>query len=256
MSGKPSKIETQMATLTVDTITVRGLDLTDQIIGQMDVGAFFFLEVVGRKSTPAEAQLVNALIVSIAEHGMMPSVIAARLTYLGAPESLQGAVASGLLGAGDIYVGPAGNVAKMLQVEAPEIPGSVEEKAQALVEKYLSAKRRIPGLGQPHHPVDPRCTKLFALQENLGVPRENAVLMQEIHKVAIARLGRPLTLNAVAAVGSIASDIGLDWRAVRGIGLVGRTVGLVGHLLEEMRRPSANAIWELVQEKTSYSNPD
>src|SRR5262245_34839779 len=101
----PSRIKTRMATLTADTITVRGYNLVDQLIGKIDVAELFFLEVTGRLPKPEESKLLNAMIVSIAEHGMMPSVIAARLTLLGAPESFQGAVASGLLGAGDTFVG-------------------------------------------------------------------------------------------------------------------------------------------------------
>jgi citrate synthase len=139
----PSRIRTQMATLTVDTITVRGHNLVDKLIGKIDVADLFFLEVTGKLPKPSESKLINAMIVAIAEHGMMPSVIAARLTLLGAPESFQGAVASGLLGAGDTFVGPTSNVAKMLQVEAAAFTGDVEAKAKQVVESYAAAKRRL-----------------------------------------------------------------------------------------------------------------
>ena len=254
MSKTPTRIKTSMATLTTDTITVRGHNLVDELIGKIDVTDLYFLEVTGRLPKPEESKIVTAMIVAIAEHGMMPSVIAARLTLLGAPESFQGAVASGLLGAGDVFVGPAGNVAKMLQVEAKQFSGSVS-KARGIVDLYRSEKRRLPGLGQPHHPVDPRTVKLFALGKELGVAGENVELMNEIHRVAVDQLGKPLTLNAVAAIGSLCSDIGLDWRAVRGIGLIARTVGLIGHVMEELRNPQANAIWDLVQHETDYTDP-
>ncbi|WP_210483561.1 citryl-CoA lyase [Microvirga antarctica] len=252
---KSSRVKTEMATLDVDSITVRGHNLVDELIGKIDIADLFFLEVSGKLPRPAESRLINAMVVAIAEHGMMPSVIAARLTFLGAPESLQGAVASGLLGAGDTFVGPSSNVAKMLQIEAAAFDGSMAEKAKSIVELYTSTKRRIPGLGQPHHPVDPRTQKLFDMQRELGVPTLNTELMLEIHRFAVQKLQRPLTLNAVAAIGAISSDIGLDWRAVRGIGLIARTVGLIGHVLEEIRMPQANAIWDLVQQATDYSDP-
>ena len=255
MSKTPTRIKTSMATLTTDTITVRGHNLVDELIGKIDVTDLYFLEVTGRLPKPQESKIITAMIVAIAEHGMMPSVIAARLTLLGAPESFQGAVASGLLGAGDVFVGPAGNVAKMLQVEAKQFSGSVSEKARGIVDLYRSEKRRLPGLGQPHHPIDPRTVKLFALGKELGVAGENVELMNEVHRVAVERLGKPLTLNAVAAIGSLCSDIGLDWRAVRGIGLIARTVGLIGHVMEELRNPQANAIWDLVQHETDYTDP-
>jgi citrate synthase len=257
MSGsKPSaRIRTSMGTLTADTITVRGHNLVDGLMGKIDVAALFFLEVTGRLPTQVENTLLNAMIVSIAEHGMMPSVIAARLTIMGAPESFQGAVASGLLGAGDVFVGPTSNVARLLQVEANEFSGSDEEVARQLVDRYESTKRRIPGLGHPHHPVDPRSEKLLAMQRELGAPRRYTELMLHVHKAACARRERHLTFNAVAAVGCIASDIGLDWRVVRGIGLVARTVGLIGHVFEELNTPAAQAIWDLVQDHSDYSDP-
>ena len=245
-----------MGTLTTDTITVRGYDLANELIGRIDVAELFYLEVVGRLPTPVQSRLLSALIVAIAEHGMMPSAIAARLTFLGAPESLQGAVCSGLLGVGDLFVGPAGNVAHILQVEAAAISGTQSEKAAEIVDSYYKSKRRIPGLGHPHHPIDPRSEKLLALQRELTTEHLNVDLMLEIHRLACERAGRHLTFNAVAAVGAIATDIGIDWRAVRGIGLVARAIGLVGHLFEEMKNPSANQIWDLVQANTSYSNPE
>lgn len=253
--NKRSRIRTSMGTLTTDTITVRGHDLVDGLMGRIDVAALFFLEVTGRLPTEAENTLLNAMIVSIAEHGMMPSVIAARLTIMGAPESFQGAVASGLLGAGDVFVGPASNVARLLQVEARELSGSNAEIATQIVEKYEAEKRRIPGLGHPHHPIDPRSEKLLAMQRELDVPRTYTDLMLDVHKAACAKRGRHLTFNAVAAVGCIASDIGLDWRVVRGIGLVARTVGLIGHVFEELNEPSAQTIWDLVQDHADYSDP-
>jgi len=244
-----------MGTLTADTITVRGHDLVGDLMGRIDTAALFFLEVTGRLPTESENRLLNAMIVAIAEHGMMPSVIAARLTIMGAPESFQGAVASGLLGAGDVFVGPTSNVARLLQVEAKEFSGNDTEIAEQLVDKYERAKRRIPGLGHPHHEIDPRSEKLLAMQRELGAPRRCTDLMLAVHEAVCARRGRHLTFNAVAAVGCIASDIGLDWRVVRGIGLVARTVGLIGHVFEELNQPSSQAIWDLVQDHSDYTDP-
>ncbi|QDY98965.1 citryl-CoA lyase [Nitratireductor mangrovi] len=249
------RIETSMGTLTSDTITVRGRDLVDDLMGKVDAASLFFLEVTGRLPDEVENRLLNAMIVSIAEHGMMPSVIAARLTIFGAPESFQGAVASGLLGAGDVFVGPTSNVARILQVEAAGYEGSSAEKAKKIVDAYEKQGRRIPGLGHPHHPVDPRSEKLLAMQRELGAPRAHTDLMLAIHEAACKQRGKHLTFNAVAAVGAIASDIGIDWRAVRGIGLVARTIGLIGHVFEELNRPSAQAIWNLVEENSDYSDP-
>ena len=254
-SRKRNSIRTTMATMTEDTITVRGHDLTDELMGRIDVAALYYLEVTGRLPNVGENALLNAMIVAIADHGMMPSVIAARLTLMGAPESFQGAVAAGLLGVGDVFVGPTSNVARLLQVEAAEVVGTQVERASAIVEAYARSGRRIPGLGHPHHRVDPRSEKLLQMQRKHGLADAHTQQMLEIQKAASVRWDRHLTFNAVAAIGAIASDIGLDWRAVRGIGLIARTVGLIGHVLEETKRPSAQAIWDLVLDHVEYADP-
>jgi len=246
-------IPTHIATATADTITVRGYDLAEDLMGQINIGDLFFLEVVGRRPNASESALLNAMMVANSEHGMMPGVIAARMTLLGAPESLQGAVASGLLGVGDTFVGASSNVARLLQVDAAKVQGSPLDVARTIVQAHVAERRRIPGLGHPHHPVDPRAEKLLAMQRELGIQDRYVRLMLLIRDEACELLGKHLTFNAVAAIGAVASDLGIDWRAVRGIGLVARTVSLVGHLLEEMKEPSASMMSELVQDNTVYS---
>lgn len=251
----PGRIKTSIATMTEDTITVRGHDLTTELMGKIDTAALYYLQATGKLPTEAQNALLNAMIVAIAEHGMMPSVIAARMTIMGAPESFQGAVAAGLLGAGDVFVGPTSNVAHMLQVEAKGLEGSDAQRAEAIVARYAEAGRRIPGLGHPHHKIDPRSEKLLEMQGDHGLPDAYTRLMLAIQQAATERRGKHLTFNAVAAVGCVASDIGLDWRAVRGIGLVARTVGLIGHVLEEIHTPGSQAIWDLVLNQTDYTDP-
>lgn len=254
-NAKQTRIRSSMATMTAETITVRGHDLTTELMGRIDTAALFFLEVTGRLPSTAENALLNAMIVAIAEHGMMPSVIASRLTIMGAPESFQGAVAAGLLGAGDVFVGPTSNVAHLLQVEAKAFTGTDDERAAAIVADYSDRGKRIPGLGHPHHRIDPRSEKLLQMQAEHSLDDSHTRLMLAIQRAAITRRGKHLTFNAVAAIGCIASDIGLDWRAVRGIGLVARTVGLIGHVLEEMKQPAAQTIWDMVLDNTDYSDP-
>ena len=149
----------------------------------------------------------------------------------------------------------AGHVGRMLQVEAAAYSGSDTERATQIVAHYMGNKVRIPGLGHPHHTVDPRAEKLLALQEELGLPNGYTKLMKEIHSIAVARRGSHLTFNAVAAVGAIASDLGLDWRVIRGIGLVARSIGLVGHIFEELKSPSSKIMWELIEDHTDYADP-
>ncbi len=109
------KLKSELGWSTADRIVVRGRDLVQDLIGEVSLGDVAFLELKGRLPTRQESIVFNAIVVTLVEHGMTPSAIAARLTYFGAPESLQGAVAAGLLGMGDRFGGSAEDAARMLQ---------------------------------------------------------------------------------------------------------------------------------------------
>src|SRR2546426_7694032 len=146
---------------TTDRIVVRGHDLVNELLGKASLGEVAFLELKGRLPTPQESTVFNAIAVALVEHGLTPSAIASRLTYLGAPESLQGAVAAGLLGLGDRYGGSVEGVARMLQ-EAPA--GDPVQAARQIVEAHRQRKEPVPGLGHPiHKPIDPRVPRLFQI---------------------------------------------------------------------------------------------
>ena len=235
---KPSKpIRSELGWSTPDRITVRGKDLPNEILGHLNLGDMAFLELTGRAPNPKESKIFNAMVVTLVEHGITPSALAARLTYLGAPEALQGAVAAGLLGLGSVFVGSMEGVARLLSESV-----SSNKDAKAIV----AETKRIPGLGHPiHKPVDPRSVRLFELARETGFYGKYCKLMEAIAKE------KNITLNATGAIGALACELGLDWRAVRGIGVMARAVGLVGHLLEEARQPMAETIWHQVEEEAT-----
>jgi citrate synthase len=225
-------IRSDLAWSTVDRIVVRGKDLPGELIGNVNLGDMAFLEITGRLPDEKESRLFNAMAVTLVEHGLTPSAIAARMTFLGAPEAMQAAVAAGLSGLGSVFVGSTEGVAKMLSETTD-------------VEKLLENKR-IPGLGHPlHKPVDPRTRRLFEVARETGHYGKYCKAMEELSS------RKKLTLNATGAIGALACELGLDWRAVRGIGVMARAVGLVGHLLEEARNPIALEVWERVDEEAS-----
>jgi len=188
------------------------------------------------------------------EHGMTPSAIAARLTYFGAPESLQGAVAAGLLGIGDRFGGSVEEAARTLQ-EALAGAGDTADPgrlAQEIVAKYKESKRPIAGLGHPiHKPIDPRTPKLFALAAENGFSGKFVQLMQAISAEASRSYGRELPVNATGAIGAIASELDLPWRVTRGLAVMARAVGLVAHIQEELEEPLAAEIWSRIDEESS-----
>ena len=235
---KPTKpIRSDLGWSTPERIVVRGKDLPNEILGYLNLGDMAFLELTGRAPNPKESKLFNAMVVTLVEHGITPSALAARLTYLGAPEALQGAVASGLLGLGSVFVGSMEGVARILS-------DAVEKGKDA--KTVLGENRRMPGLGHPiHKPVDPRSVRLFEIARETGFHGKYCKLMEAIAKE------KNITLNATGAIGALACELGLDWKIVKGLGVMARAIGLVGHILEETREPMATEIWDRVEEEAT-----
>jgi citrate synthase len=255
VTGK--KLRSDLGWSTADRIVVRGHDLAEELIGKVSLGDVAFLELKGRLPTKQESTMFNALAVTLVEHGMTPSAIAARLTYFGAPESLQGAVAAGLLGMGDRFGGPVEGSARMLQ-EAfhGAAPGAnLRELAAKIVSEHRERKQQIGGLGHPvHKEVDPRTPKLFAIAAENGFSGRYVELMELVGEEASRSLGRHLPVNATGAIGAIASELELPWRVCRGLAVMARAIGLVAHIQEEIEEPLAAEIWARIDEESSGHN--
>ena len=226
-------IRSDLGWSTADRITVLGKDLPGEILGKVNLGDMAYFELTGKFPDEKQSRLFNAMAVTLVEHGITPSALAARLTFLGAPESMQAAVAAGLCGLGSVFVGSMEGAAKLL-LEGKD--------AKTIVLEY----KRIPGLGHHlHKPVDPRATRLFQIAHETGYYGKYCELMEAIGKE------KNMVVNATGAIGALACELGLDWRAVRGIGVMARAVGLVGHLLEESRQPMAEAVWHQTEEQAT-----
>lgn len=244
------KLKSDLGRSTTDRIYVRGHDLTEELIGKVSLGDVAFLELQDRLPTPQESVMFNALVVTLVEHGLTPSTIAARLTYFGAPEALQAAVAAGLLGMGDRFGGSIEQAAKILQ-QAPKA-GDVRAIARTVVESHRQAKTVIPGLGHPvHKPADPRTVRLFELAAENGFAGRHVRLMELIAEEATTAYGRNLPVNATGAIAAIASEMDIPWRICRGLAVMARAIGLVAHLQEEMEEPMAAEIWARAEDEAS-----
>jgi len=253
MSARRSKrLRSDIAFSTTDRIVVRGHDLVNDLIGKVSLGDMAFLELKGRLPSSSESVVFNAITVTLVEHGMTPSAIATRLTYYGAPESLQSAVAAGLLGMGDRFGGSVEEAARMLQqaFEGPQTDS--REIARAIVSEHRTTKRPIAGIGHPvHKPIDPRTPKLFAIARENGFSGRYVELMQLIASEAAATYGRELPVNATGAIGAIASELEIGWNVCRGLAVMARAIGLVAHVQEEIAEPLAAEIWRQVEDDAS-----
>lgn len=247
-------IHSDIAHSTPDRITVRGLDLPNEILGHMELGEFAFLQLTGRRATEDEAAMFNVVLLTLVEHGITPSALAARLTYAGAPESLQAAVAAGLCGLGTVFVGSMEGAADMLSTALPE-PGAShdpEALARATVAGLRSEGRSVPGLGHPlHKPIDPRTPRLFELAQAHHFDGPYIQLMRHIGAEAERSTGRTLPINATGALGAICCEMGFPAHIVRGFGVMARAIGLVGHLLEESREPMAFDLWHYAEDQAA-----
>ncbi len=236
-----------------DRITIHGFDLSEELIGGTGFAAMLYLLTIGTMPDRPVASMIDAMLVTLAEHGLTPSAIAARLTYRGAPDSLQGAVAAGLLGAGPALLGTTEQAAKML---ARLVRDSTPETRERFVSESVAAWLRdgvvIPGFGHPiHRDGDNRVAALRRVQVDQDLPEEHFLTALLVEDALSEAKGRTVPMNAAGAIGAIVSDMGLPPRFARGLSIVARSAGLLAHVIEEAEHPIADRIWEDTRSRSS-----
>ncbi len=240
------EFHTTIGSSTPDSITVGGLDLPSEVMGRLSLTDLAFLLVAGREPSDGERRLLDTVLVALAEHGLTPSALAARLTYTGAPEAVQAQVAAGLLGAGSVFLGPTGDTAEFLAAllaDAGDEP-DLAALADAAVAERRSAGQRVPGLGHPvHREVDPRTPRLYEIAAEEGLLGDHLRLLTAVAEAHDRQLGKHLPINGAGAAGAALADVGLPPTIIRGFVLIGRTAGLVAHLAEEAREPIGLPLW-------------
>jgi citrate synthase len=237
--GRQDQRSSAISTSNAETILVRGRDLVRELVGAISFTDHFWLLVTGDLPSPAQRRVLDATLVAIAEHGLVPSVQAARMTLTAAPEALQGAVAAGLLGCGSTVFGSseaAGRLFEEIHNRAAQ-GASLEDAVTAVVREYREAKRAIPGYGHPlHRGGDPRATRLLAVAAETGTAGRYIEIAVLTERLMPALLGRPLALNVSGAIPAVLLDAGYPLLGLKGVPLLARTAGLVAHLVEEQQR--------------------
>ena len=253
---------TGLGTSSADTITLLGHDLARDLIGQISFGELAFWLVAKRRPTPEQLTMFEAVLVSLADHGFTPTAIAARLTYTSAPESLQGALAAGLLGGGSRFLGVTEDAALYLaacladQASRPTDDEGWDALARRAVERTKAAGRFVPGLGHPVHKVeDPRTPVLFELARRNGTFNDHLQLLAAIGRVHPEVLGRTLPLNGAGVCGAVLADLDLPVGVMRGFTLLARCAGLLGHLAEEQTDPIGMDVYLSVDRHIDYRPP-
>jgi citrate synthase len=238
--GRQDRHSSAIAASNEETIVVRGRDLARDLIGSLSFTEHFWLLVTGVMPTAAQRRILDATLVAIAEHGMVPSVQAARMTFAAAPEALQGAVAAGILGCGSVVLGSSEAAGQLLALIAQRVDTGVgvAEAARAVILEYRSAKRAIPGFGHPlHKQMDPRVRRLFEIGGEAGGAGRHVQIAREVESLLPDLVGKRLALNVSGAIPAVLLDAGYPLAALKGIPILARTAGLIAHLLEEQQQP-------------------
>lgn len=246
------------------TITLLGADLAQDVMGNVGFGELAFWLATQRRPAVGETRLFEAVLAALADHGFTPTAISARLTYLSAPDSVQGALAAGLLGGGSRFLGVTEDCGRFLNRalggssgETPTDDTGWDELARAAVTASLQAGRRLPGLGHHvHKDGDPRTPRLVAIATEEGLVGPHLALFQAIGRVHPEILGRSLPLNGAGACGAVLADLRLPLELLRGFALLARTAGLIGQLAEELRNPVANEIFLSVDSNIKPIGPN
>jgi citrate synthase len=260
-----TRYPTSLGTSDAEAITLLGKDLAGELMGQTSLGELAFWLVSLRRPAPGELRLFEAVLVALADHGFSPSAIAARLTYFSAPDSVQGAVAAGLLGGGSRFLGVTEDTARFLAAALATQPGPLPTDqlgwdrlaTQALTRHREARRGPVPGLGHPiHKNEDPRTPVLLRIAREEGHYGPHLELFTAIGRVSAQILRRRLPLNGAGAGGAALADLGLPLDLLRGFSLLARTAGLLGHLAEERRTPIANQVYLSVDRSARYVVPD
>jgi citrate synthase len=255
--GKQDAPFTAISTSDAASITVRGRDLCGELIGKIDFTDYFFLMLMGRDPDANQRFFVNALLVAIAEHGLVPSVQAARMTLAAAPEALQGAVSAGLLGSGSVVLGSAETAGYFLNdlVEASK-QRPAKDVASDRVAEMRKTRTAIPGFGHPQHADgDPRANVLLALAKARGLDGPYIHMLHTVAEVLPEALGRPLPININGVIPAILLEIGFPVTAMKSISILARTAGLLAHLQEETERSIGFIMSNAAAEAITYDGP-
>jgi citrate synthase len=256
--GKQDQAFTAIATSDAESITVRGHDLVDDLIGRIDFTDYFWLLVTGVRPTVRQRRMMNACLVAIAEHGLVPSVQAARMTLAAGPDAWQGAMSAGLLGMGSVVAGSS-EIAGRYLAEVLEAAGDGDLDAAAVdsLKALKAARQKVPGLGHPQHAGgDPRADRLLTIADEEGVSGRYVACLRVLAKHAPGIIERPLPINVSGAIPAVILDAGWPLAAIKGVPLLARAAGLVAHLFEESQRSIGFIMSHKADEAIAYDGKE
>jgi citrate synthase len=243
-TGEPGDAVSRIGRAYPDRVEVRGRDLTGDLMGRLSFTEYFHLLLTGREPTEEQRFFLDLLLVAIAEHGLMPSNVAARMTLAADPDSLHGAVAAGILGAGPVVLGTSEECARLL---------TDGRDPAAIVSELQASGGKLPGFGHPvHKPLDPRAERILELADARGVSGPHVALARRFREAAAEAWGRPLTMNVSMPIAAVMLDLGFPASAVKAVPILARTASLLAHLIEEQEQPVGFLLARAAEEAIEY----
>jgi citrate synthase len=246
---------TQISQAYPDRVEVRGRDLTGDLMGRLGFTEYFHLLLTGHEPTEDQRFFLDLLLVAIAEHGLMPTNVAARMTLAADPDSLQGAVAAGILGCGPVILGTADACARLLEDAQQEVASGLEPGAVAddVAHAIHGSGRRMPGFGHPvHRPLDPRAERILELADARNVSGPHVLLARLLRESVPKVWGKPLTMNVSMPIAAVMLDLGFSPTVVKAVPILARTAGLLAHLAEEQEHPLGLLLAARAEEAVEY----
>ena len=257
--GKSGTSTTRISQAYPDRVEVRGRDLCGDLMGRLSFTEYFHLLLTGREPTDDQRFFLDLLLVAIAEHGMMPSNVAARMTLAADPGSLHGAVAAGILGCGPVVLGTSESCARLLEAAQAKV-GSGSEPAAVAKEIARDADAsgdRVPGFGHPlHRPLDPRAERILELADARGVSGPHVLLARSLREAVAEASGKPLPMNVAMPIAAVMLDLGFPARVVNAVPILARTAGLLAHLAEEQEVPIGFLMAGAAEDAVEYQPED
>jgi citrate synthase len=238
-----------------DRVEVRGRDLCRDLMGKLTFTEYFHLLLTGREPTEDQRFFLDLLLVAIAEHGMMPTNIAARMTLDADPGSLQGAVAAGILGCGPVVLGTSEECARLLEDAQERVlaSGAPVAVAKEMASAIRASGGKAPGFGHPvHRPLDPRAERILELADARGVSGPHVLLARSFRDAVAEAWGKPLTMNVSMPIAAVMLDLGFSSAVVKAVPLLARTAGLLAHLAEEQQNPLGFLMAGKAEEAIAY----
>ena len=257
--GKAAEPVSHISQAYPDRVEVRGRDLAADLMGRLSFTEYFHLLLTGREPTDDQRFFLDLLLVAIAEHGMMPSNVAARMTLAADPGSLHGAVAAGILGCGPVVLGTSESCARLLEAAQAKVGSGSEPAAVAkeIARDADASGERVPGFGHPlHRPLDPRAERILELADARGVSGPHVLLARSLREAVAEASGKPLPMNVAMPIAAVMLDLGFPARVVNAVPILARTAGLLAHLAEEQEVPIGFLMAGAAEDAVEYQPED